>query len=110
MRRWTFLLCAAALGVATPAAAYIEVPYTLGRCVGESSHVVLMEVAEVNKDKNLIVFKKLKDLKGRHPEALIKHNIGKKGFHPREWQNVMAWAEPGKKAVFFYNGNASETC
>src|SRR5581483_1742365 len=27
-----------------------------------------------------------------------------------EWQNVMKWAEPGKRAVFFHNGGASETC
>src|SRR5262249_11934067 len=57
----------------------------------------------------LIVFKKVQDLKGKHPEQEIKHNIGKRGFHPREWQNVMGWAEPGKKAVFFHNGGQSET-
>src|SRR5262249_5409888 len=30
------------------------------------------------------------------------------GFNPREWQYPMEWAEPGKKAVFFHNGGASE--
>jgi hypothetical protein len=52
----------------------------------------------------------VQDLKGTHNEQEIKHNIGKRGFHPREWQNVMGWAEVGKKAVFFHNGGQSETC
>ena len=98
------------LGAGTEARAYVEVPYTLGRTCTESTNIVLVEVARVNKDKNLILYKKVQDLKGTHPEAVIKHNIGKGGFHPREWQNIMAWAEPGKRAVFFHNGSGSETC
>jgi len=90
--------------------AYIEVPHSLGRCVHESTAICLMEVVKVNTEKNLIIFKKLSDIKGKHPQVEIKHNIGKKGFHEREWKNIMQWAEPGKKAVFMYNGDASETC
>ena len=87
------LLCAVcALFCAALAQAYVEAPYTLGRVCHESTHIVLVEVARVNKEKGLIIFKKLQDLKGKHPEAEIKHNIGKRGFHPREWQNIMAWA------------------
>src|SRR5262249_27497304 len=62
------------------------------------------------KEKNLILFKKVQDLKGNHPQDVIKHNIGQRGKHEREWKSVMAWAEVGKKAVFFHNGSASETC
>ncbi|HEY7424774.1 MAG TPA: YdjY domain-containing protein [Gemmataceae bacterium] len=90
--------------------AYVEAPHTLGRCCQESTNVVLVEVVLVNKDKGVIIYKKVQDLKGKHPGEEIKHNIGKRGFHPREWQNVMAWAEVGKRAVFFHNGGASETC
>ncbi len=109
MRR---LLCVglAALTCAALARAYVEAPYSLGRVCQESSHIVLIEVTRVNKERGLIFFKKVKDLKGNHNEAEIKHNIGKRGFHPRESQNIMAWAEPGKKAVFFHNGGQSETC
>jgi hypothetical protein len=108
----TFLLPAATL-LLLPlprAAAYIEAPHSLGRCVHESSTIVLVELVRVNTDKNLLIFKKLADIKGKHPTNEIKHNIGKRGFHEREWKNVMQWAEPGKKAVFMYQGNASETC
>jgi hypothetical protein len=96
--------------VALPARAYIEAPHTLGKCVQDSSNVVLMELTKVNKEKNLLVFKKVADIKGKHPTEEIKHNIGQRGFHAREWQTVMAWAEVGKRAVFMYQGNASETC
>ena len=69
-----------------------------------------MELTKVNKEKNLLIFKKVADIKGKHPADEIKHNIGQKGFHEREWKNIMAWAEVGKQAVFMYNGDASETC
>jgi hypothetical protein len=106
------LLCVAltALACAALARAYVEAPYSLGRVCQESTNIVLIEVTRVNKERGLIFFKKVQDLKGKHNEEEIKHNIGKRGFHPREWQNVMNWAEPGKKAVFFHNGGQSETC
>jgi hypothetical protein len=100
----------ALLLAAGSAPAYVEAPYSLGRTCQESTHVVLVELVRVNKEKNLLVYKKVRDLKGKHPENEIKHNIGQRGFHPREWQNIMAWAEQGKQAVFFHNGGASETC
>ena len=98
------------LTLATPAGAYIEAPHSLGRCVHESSNVVLVELTKVSADKNLLVFKKVSDIKGKFPTAEIKHNIGKRGFHEREWKNIMAWATVGKRAVFMCNGDASETC
>jgi hypothetical protein len=90
--------------------AYVEAPYSLGRVLSESTHAVLVEVTRVNKEKGLVIYKKVQDIKGKHPTAEIKHNIGKRGFHPREAQNIMDWAEPGKRAIVFHNGGASETC
>ena len=90
--------------------AYIEAQNTLGMCFHDSSNVVILELTRVNKEKNLLVFKKVADIKGTHPTNEVKHNIGQRGFHPREWQAVMAWAEVGKRAVMFYQGAASETC
>ncbi len=110
MQRAAAIACAALLALACPATAYVEVPYALGRVCQESTNIVVVEVVKVNKEKGLIIFKKVEDLKGKHPKDEIKHNIGQRGYHPREWQNVMAWAEAGKRAVFFHNGGASETC
>src|SRR4051794_20154135 len=78
--------------------AYVEAPHTLGQCCKDSTNVVLVELTKINKEKGLLIYKKVQDLKGKHPQDEIKHNIGTRGFHPREWQNVMNWAEVGKRA------------
>jgi hypothetical protein len=109
MTYWTWTFAAVVLAVPVTARAFIEAPYTLGRFLTESTHVAVVEVAQINKERNLIIFKKVRDVKGKHPAAVIKHNIGKRG-NPGDWEAVMAWAAPGKKAVFFHNGQASETC
>lgn len=89
---------------------YIEVPHSFGQVVGQSTNIVLMRVEAVDKEKNLIIYRKVRDVKGVHPQEVIKHNIGRNGLRPNEWKPTMDWAEPGKTAVFFYNGGASETC
>ncbi|HEV8290284.1 MAG TPA: VCBS repeat-containing protein, partial [Tepidisphaeraceae bacterium] len=93
-----------------PAQAYVEIPYTLGRVINEATNICVMRVEKVDKERNLIIYTKVADLKGKHPADTIKHNIGRGGFHPREWQFIMATVEPGKLAVFFHNNSASETC
>src|SRR5262245_3554427 len=100
-----FLSCAppSALG-------YVEAPMSLGAVVAQSSHIMLMRVEAVNREKNLIIYRKVQDIKGKHPQEVIKHNIGRGGLRPNEWKVQMDWAEPGKLAVFFHNGGASETC
>src|SRR5262245_42095596 len=103
MRTGVLSLSVLSFGLVSSAPAYVEAPHSIGQCCNEATHIVLMEVTRVSKDKNLILFKKLQDLKGQHPQAEIKHNIGQRGHHPREWQAVMKWAEVGKKAVFFHN-------
>jgi hypothetical protein len=93
-----------------PARAYVEAPHSLGQVISLSTNILLMKVEQVDKTKNLIVYRKVRDLKGKHNGDLIRHNIGRGGFNPREWQYTMDWAEVGKTAVFFHNGSASETC
>ena len=93
-----------------PAHAYVEAGMSLGAVVNQSTHVLLMRVEQVDRQKNLIIYRKVRDIKGKHPQELIKHNIGRGGLRPNEWKPQMDWAEPGKFAVFFHNGGASETC
>jgi hypothetical protein len=108
--RHSLIAATVALSYAAVAHAYIEVPHSLGQVVHESTNIVVMEVSKINTEKNLIIYKKLGDLKGKHQATEIKHNIGKRGFHEREWKTIMQWAQVGKKALFFYNGQGSETC
>jgi hypothetical protein len=102
------LLCLLAPG--RHAWGYVEATFALGKVVAESTNVLLITVEKVDKQKNLIVYRKVQDIKGVNPGDTIKHNIGQFGFHPREWQNIMAWAEVGKVAVFFHNRSAGEVC
>ena len=88
---------------------YIAAPHSLGRICKESTNIVVMQVERVDRAKNLIIYRKVKDLKGNHPQEQIRHNIGQKGSHEREWQTVMAWAKEGRRAVIFHNGRASVT-
>ena len=90
--------------------AYVEAPMSLGSVIAQSTNVFLMRVELVDREKNLIVYRKVKDLKGVHPVDVIKHNIGRGGIRPGEWKPTMDWAEPGKIACMFHNGGLSETC
>jgi hypothetical protein len=104
-------LAALLLVVAVPSAfAYVEAPYTLGRVCHESTNIIHLEVTQVNKEKGLIYYKKLTEIKGKEAQKEIKHNIGKRGYNAREWQTIMKWAAVGKRAMMFFNAGASETC
>jgi hypothetical protein len=93
-----------------PAWSYIEATYTIGKIMAEATNIVVVQVEAVDREKNTVIYRKVRDLKGVHKGEQIKHNIGKAGFNPREWQTIMAWAEVGKTAVFFHNGGAGEMC
>src|SRR5207245_4173871 len=88
--------------------AYVEAPHSLGLVCTLSTNIMVLRVEKVDRQNNLIIYRKVRDIKGQHPTDVIKHNIGRGGFHPREWQYTMEWAEVGKTAVFFHNGGASE--
>ncbi len=105
-------LCGLGVGLLLvgPARAYVEAPHSLGQVVALSSNVLVVRVEQVDRQKNTIVYRKVRDLKGTHPTDLVRTSLGQAGFHPREWQYPMAWAEVGKTAVFFHNGGQGEMC
>jgi len=108
--RCLYLLAALALLLAPRgASAYVEAPMSLGSVLAQSTNVCLMTVTKVDKTQNLIIYQKVSDIKGKHNQDTIKHNIGRGGLREGEWQEIMKWAEVGKQAVFFHNGGASET-
>jgi hypothetical protein len=109
-RAWIVALVATALIWTSTAHAYVEAPYALGRIILESTNIVLMRCEKVDTERNLIIYKKVRDIKGVHPTELIKHNIGHAGFNPRESQFCMASVAVGKDALFFHNGSAGECC
>jgi hypothetical protein len=96
--------------VAQPGRAHIQVSYSLARIISDSSNVLLMNIEKVDREKNLIIYRKIRDIKGTHPGEVIKHDIGKRGYSAVEWQNVMQSVEVGRKAVMFYGGGIGEIC
>ncbi len=104
-----FLILALVL-LPAPALGYVEAPHSFGQVIALSTNILVCRIEKVDREKNLILYRKVRDLKGTYPPEVIKHNIGKAGFHPREWQTAMELAEVGKTTVFFHNGGAGEMC
>ncbi len=98
------------LAGASPAWAYVEAPFSLGKLIADSTNVLVIRLETVDTKANNLVYRKVRDIKGTHGGEIIKHTIGQGGFHPREWQTVMAWARVGEVAVLFHNGGAGEVC
>jgi len=95
--------------VANPARAYVEAPMTLGAVIAQSTVICTMTVTKVDKAQGIIIYQKLQDIKGKHNQETIKHML-KQELRAGEIKALMDWAEPGKVALFFHNGGASETC
>ena len=108
MRRYLPALLIA-LGMATPSWAYIAAMPTLGKVSNDAGHIVVLEVDKVSRDKQVVIFKMVADLKGKDSPDVAKHKLTN-GFHPRQARTILDWAEPGKTAVCFHNEKASLTC
>src|SRR5262249_5254869 len=105
----TTLVLVGGLGVPAPAQAYIGSYPTLGKLTADSSHIVVLQVDSVSRDKQVVIFKKIKDLKGKSAAAVVKHKL-RDGYHPRQARAILDWAEPGEIAVSFQNDRTSVTC
>ena len=95
-----------------PAAAYVIKPLpTLGFTAAESTHILLVRVEKVSREKGVIVYQKVRDLRGNYPTDTLTHAFRLKDapavagqvFRPEadEWGFVLHGAEPGKEAVAF---------
>lgn len=96
-----------------PADAYITVPVpTLGAAVADSTYATLVRVEKVRPEAGVIVYTKVRDLKGKYPRDKIRHvfdlnntpqhkGSGDVPVRPNEkdWKYALAWAAPGKTAV-----------
>ena len=92
------ILCTAA----APARAYVDAAPTVGAVLNSATHVVELRVDKVSKDKRVIIYSKVSDLKGQDPAGQVKHQITD-GLHPREPKLILDWAEPGRLVVCFHN-------
>ena len=87
--------------------AYLAAMPTLGKIITDSSNIVVLEVDKISRDKQVVIFKKVADLKGKGLPDVVKHKLAD-GFHPRQARAILDWAEPGSIAICFQNGE--RTC
>ena len=109
MRLIRLLAIAILIASNSPAFAYIEAPMTLGDVVNQSNMITIMRVKAVDKPKNLIIFDKVEDIKGKFPTAIARHVITGQ-LKEGEVKTVLEWAEVGKTAIFFAKDGACEMC
>jgi HEAT repeat protein len=95
------------IAAANPAWAYLAAMPTLGKIMVDSSNIVVLEVDKISRDKQVVIFKKVADLKGKGLPEVVKHKLTD-GFHPRQARAILDWAEPGRIAVCFQSGE--RTC
>ncbi len=109
---WCGLAAACLLCVGWPdsSSAYITFhPPTLGSVVASSTNIMLVQVEKVSREKSIIIYRKVRDIKGKFPKDVVKHIFGTYDppqneaglfkLNARDWSYVLQWAEPGKEAV-----------
>jgi HEAT repeat protein len=94
---------------ALPARAYVDAAPTLATVLNDATNVAVLRVDKVSRDRRVIIYEKIADLKGELPAGAVKHEISD-GLHPREPRLVLDWAEPGQLAVCFANGKVAQIC
>jgi HEAT repeat protein len=108
MKRLAYLMMAL-LGLANPARAYVDATPTLSRLIQDATHIAVMRVVQVDRQKRVIIYAWVADLKGRLEQAEVKHRLTD-GLHPREPETILGWAQPGQVAVFFMGNKIAEVC
>jgi FG-GAP-like repeat len=103
------LALAILVAAASPSWAYIEAPMTLADVINQSTQITILRVTKVDKSKNMIVYEKVEDVKGKFPTASARH-VCSGQLREGETKTVLDWAEPGKTAIFFAKDGACETC
>jgi hypothetical protein len=93
----------AALGWAAP---YIDVcrPETLGAVCARATSISVFKVEKVNKEKGVILYRKVEDLKGSCPRETFREFLSA-AHEPHERQHYLDWVEVGKIAVLFRHEN-----
>ncbi|MFI5377782.1 MAG: HEAT repeat domain-containing protein [Tepidisphaerales bacterium] len=89
--------------------AYIDLAPTLGKLVGESQKIAVIDVDRFSRDKGAVILKKVRDIKDQVDAQPIRHQVsGAQGNTvPRD---ILEWAEPGQKGVLFVSGNTTLVC
>jgi HEAT repeat protein len=113
-KAWLAIICAGLL-LSRAAAQAPEMDWsalgsqTLGATIQRASYIAVLQVEKVDRDRRVITYKKVADLKGTEPATTIDHALGADiSEHQRE--QVLEWARPGRTAICFRDEDNSDTC
>src|SRR5438270_6168512 len=85
------------LGEPRPSSAYVGgPPLSLGLMCSWSTHVAVVRVEALDREKGVVIFRKVRDVKGKWPADVLRHAYPA-GFPNRQY--VLRWAEVGKTVV-----------
>ena len=66
-----------------PSPAYItNTPVSFGQLCSIPPHISEARIEKVDQEKGIIIWRKIRDLKGKYPLEVIKHSIGKSHCNP----------------------------
>ncbi len=106
------MMAALVLLIAAGAAlAFIDTfrPETLGSTCQRANSITVFKVEKFNKEKRLVVFRKVKDLKGEFPREVFREFISD-GHEEAERKHYLDWVGEGKTVVVFRYENRSAIC
>jgi hypothetical protein len=86
-----------------------------------ASDIAVLRVEEVKREKYGLIFRKVRDLKGKYPgervTLIVREQPANENYHPLDNKNhpqqrrqVMDWAEEGKTAVVLYSAGKQLLC
>ena len=93
------------------AVAFIDTfrPETLAAACDRAESITVMKVKKFSKEKEVILFEKVKDLKGKYPRPGLRERLGSAHL-PAEKKHYLDWVGEGKTAVVFRYENRQAVC
>ena len=107
----TLLVVSTACLVLTPAEGYIDAfrPASLGEVCARADSVTVMKVDKFSKEKGVVIFRKVNDLKGKFPRDEFREVLGKAHLEG-ERKRYLAWVGEGKTVLVFRYENRVALC
>ena len=97
--------------VPQPAIGFMVVfrPETLTAVCGRTQSITVMKVKKFSKEKEIILFEKVKDLKGKYPRPGLREHLGS-AHVPTEKQHYLDWVGEGKTVEVLRYENRQAVC
>jgi HEAT repeat protein len=71
---------------------------------------VVLCIEKIDREEWVITFRKAADLKGKDPQTHYRHALANGQIAKRDLQGILKWAQPGRTALCFHNGERGFIC